>query len=107
MQTRRALLSALTLAAVQAQQYVPRQSDRPERLEGDGEGFAPIFDGKTLQGWEGDPKYWRVEDGAITGEITPDTILKSNTFIIWNGGQPKDFELKLEYKITSAGNSGI
>jgi len=107
MQTRRALLSALTAAAVQAQGYVPKQSDRPERLEGDGEGFAPIFDGKTLQGWEGDPKYWRVADGAITGEITPATVVKSNTFIIWNGGQPKDFELKLEYKITSAGNSGI
>jgi hypothetical protein len=107
MHSRRAILCALSAAAAHAQSYVPKQSDRPERQEGDGDGFKPIFDGKTLQGWDGDPKYWRVADGAITGEITPETVVKSNTFIIWNGGQPKDFELKLDYKITGAGNSGI
>ena len=26
-----------------------------------------IFDGKTLNGWEGDAKWWRVQDGAIAG----------------------------------------
>lgn len=87
--------------------YVPRQSDRPTPIEGDEAGFSPIFDGKTLEGWEGDPKYWRVENGALVGEITPATVVKSNTFIIWRGGRPKDFELKLEYRITAAGNSGI
>lgn len=71
------------------------------------DGFVPIFDGKTLKGWEGDPNYWRVENGSIVGEITPDKLLKSNTFIIWRGGEPKDFELKLEYRITTDGNSGI
>lgn len=69
--------------------------------------FQPIFDGKTLAGWEGDPKYWRVENGCIVGEITPATILKQNTFLIWRGGAPKDFELKVEYRISSQGNSGI
>ena len=28
------------------------------------EGFKTIFDGKSLEGWDGDPKFWRVEDGA-------------------------------------------
>lgn len=70
-------------------------------------GFVKIFDGKTLNGWKGDPTYWRVEDGALTGEITPETLLKTNSFIIWQGGQPGDFELKGEFKITEAGNSGI
>src|SRR6185295_15818957 len=65
------------------------------------------FDGKSLDGWEGNPKYWRVENSCLTGEITPETVLKSNTFIIWKGGAPKDFELKLDFRITSAGNSGI
>jgi hypothetical protein len=69
--------------------------------------FKAIFDGKTLTGWEGDPVYWRVEDGAIVGEITADKLLKTNTFIIWKGGTPKNFELTLEYKITTDGNSGI
>jgi hypothetical protein len=87
--------------------YAPQQSDRPTPVSGDEPGFQPIFDGKTLAGWEGDPKYWRVEDAALVGEITPATLVKSNTFIIWRGGRPKDFELKLDYRITAAGNSGI
>jgi hypothetical protein len=87
--------------------YAPRQSDRPTPVTGDEPGFQPIFDGKTLSGWEGDPKYWRVEDGVLVGEITPTTVVKSNTFVIWRGGRPKDFELKLDYRITAAGNSGI
>jgi hypothetical protein len=87
--------------------YVPKQSDRPEPLAGPEPGFLPIFDGKSLAGWEGDPKYWSVSDGAMVGQITPETVIKSNTFIIWQGGTPTDFELKAEYKITSVGNSGI
>jgi 3-keto-disaccharide hydrolase len=94
-------------AALQQQAYVPKQSDRPEALAGDEPGFEPIFDGKSLTGWEGNPTYWRVENGALVGEITPDTVIKSNTFIIWRGGRPKDFDLKLDYRITSGGNSGI
>jgi hypothetical protein len=70
-------------------------------------GFVEIFDGKTLNGWEGDPTYWRVENGNLVGEITPATLLKTNSFIIWQGGKPADFELTLEFKITKAGNSGI
>jgi len=106
MATRRVFLSALAAAPLLAQ-YVPKQSDRPEAPSGDEPGFKPIFDGKSLAGWEGDPKYWRVENGAMVGEITPETIIKSNTFIIWQGGAPADFELKAEYRITSGGNSGI
>jgi hypothetical protein len=87
--------------------YVPKQSDRPEALTGDEPGFTPIFDGKTLNGWEGNPTYWRVEGGALVGEIVPATVIKSNTFIIWRGGSPADFELKLDYRITPEGNSGI
>ena len=95
---------SLSLAGAQ---YVPKQSDRPEPVAGDEPGFQPIFDGRSLDGWEGDPHYWRVEDGTLVGEITPATVIKSNTFIIWRGGRPKDFELKLDYRITLDGNSGI
>jgi len=73
----------------------------------DNEGFVPIFDGKTLDGWKGDPTYWSVKNGNLTGVVTPETLLKTNTFIVWQGGQPADFELKLEFKIAEAGNSGI
>jgi hypothetical protein len=100
-----AISSRVTTADPQT--FVPKQSDRPEPIEGDEAGFRGMFDGKTLDGWEGDPKYWRVSDGTMTGEITPETLIKSNTFIIWRGGQPEDFELKVDFRITSGGNSGI
>ncbi len=101
------MLGGMCLPLGAQQPYVPRQSDRPEPITGDESGFKPIFDGKTLTGWEGDPKYWRVENGVLIGEVTPETILQRNTFIIWRGGAPKDFELKADYRITAAGNSGI
>lgn len=69
--------------------------------------FVAIFDGKTLDGWKGDPVYWRVENGNLVGEITPETIVQRNTFLIWQGGEPADFELKLDYRISEKGNSGI
>ncbi len=70
-------------------------------------GFVSIFDGKTLDGWDGDPVYWRAEGGNLVGEITPTTLLKTNNFIIWKGGEPADFELKGEFNVTESGNSGI
>lgn len=72
----------------------------------DEDGWQTIFDGKTLDGWDGNPDFWRVEDGTITGQTTADKPTKGNTFIIWRKGETTDFELKLEYKIVG-GNSGI
>jgi hypothetical protein len=75
--------------------------------DADNEGFIQIFDGKTLSGWEGDPTYWRVEKGNLVGEVTPSTLLKRNSFIIWRGGLTKDFELKVDFRVSKQGNSGI
>lgn len=69
--------------------------------------WRPLLDGKTLAGWKGDPKYWRCEEGVMVGEVTPETLLKNNTFIIWEGAAPGDFELKLACRISAKGNSGI
>lgn len=74
----------------------------------DSAGFVSIFDGSTLNGWEGDTAVWHVKDGAITGEVTAaSTPLKANTFLIWKDGKPGDFELTAEYQISPEGNSGI
>ncbi|NLF06545.1 MAG: DUF1080 domain-containing protein [Pirellulaceae bacterium] len=70
------------------------------------EGFRAIFDGKTLDGWDGDPRLWRVEDGAIVGETTPEKRTEKNTFLIWRGGLPGDFVLKLQFKLANH-NSGV
>src|SRR5215207_6866853 len=74
---------------------------------GSTEGFESIFNGSTLAGWEGNPTYWRAENGVLIGETTPGTLLMSNTFVVWHGGRPADFELRLEYRISGEGNSGI
>ena len=74
----------------------------------DSAGFVSIFDGSTLNGWEGDTAVWHVVDGAIVGEVTAQsTPLKANTFLIWKDGKPGDFELTAEYEISAEGNSGI
>jgi hypothetical protein len=102
------LILALFSAAAFAQQAPPAPPPQSYPVATpDDSGYQSIFDGKTLNGWEGDPKYWRVENGALVGEITPETIVKYNTFIIWRGGVTKDFDLKVEYRITAAGNSGV
>ncbi len=65
-----------------------------------------LFDGKTLKGWNGDPKFWKAADGAIVGQTTKETPTNGNTFIIWEDGKLTDFDLTLEFKI-EGGNSGI
>jgi hypothetical protein len=71
----------------------------------DGE-FKSIFNGKDLTGWDGNPKYWSVKDGAITGEVKDPKELKHNTFLFWRDGKVDDFELHAKFKIVG-GNSGI
>ena len=73
----------------------------------DDDGFVRIFDGSTLNNWAGDTTYWRVEDSCLVGVVTPETLLKRNTFIIWQGNMPENFEIRVEYKISAKGNSGI
>ena len=67
-----------------------------------------LFDGRSLDGWEGNQARWRVEDGAITGEIAAGDTLKDNEFLFWKG-EVADFDLTLEYRITGGptANSGI
>jgi hypothetical protein len=72
-------------------------------------GFTSMFDGKTLKGWKGDTHFWKVENGAIVGEETEadKSLLKANTFLVWQDGQPSNFILEAKYKISKSGNSGV
>jgi hypothetical protein len=88
--------SALFATAVFAQKIPPVEEV----------GFTSIFDGKSLTGWDGDPGFWRVEEGALVGQTTKEHQPKQNTFLIWRGGSPANFELRLDYKLTGF-NSGI
>ncbi len=96
---------ALSMQSCKEKKETAKNEDAKQMNDKDG--FVSIFDGKTLDNWKGDPTYWKVENGNLVGEVTPTTLLKKNTFIIWQGGQPGDFELKAEFRITKNGNSGI
>ena len=80
------LLSLLAISAIHAQ-----------------DGFKPLFNGKDLTGWDGNPELWKVENGEIVGTTTGPEQLAYNQFLIWRGGVVKNFELKA--KIKQAGNN--
>jgi hypothetical protein len=70
-------------------------------------GMQPLFDGKDLDGWDGDPRLWSVRDGVIHGETTPENVAAGNTFLIWKGGEVGDFDLRLSFRCNATNNSGI
>lgn len=75
-------------------------------------GFKQLFNGKDLTGWEGLSEFWSVRDGAITGVTTRDHQPAANTFLVWKGGEVKNFELRLRFRLTGQnekgwGNSGV
>jgi hypothetical protein len=73
-----------------------------------GDGFEPIFDGDTLKGWQGqDMAFWSIEDGAITGTISPEHAPKLNQYLIWQGGMLDDFELKLTFRLRSTNSPTV
>ncbi|MCX7008195.1 MAG: DUF1080 domain-containing protein, partial [Kiritimatiellaeota bacterium] len=64
------------------------------------DGFKPIFDGRTFAGWHAaDMSFWSIEDGALTAEITKEHPLPANLYLIWQGGELADFELKLKSRV--------
>ena len=69
-------------------------------------GYISLFDGASLKGWDGNPKFWRVEDGAIVGESTPQNP-SGNTYIAYRDVEAHDFTLKFEMKIEGSGGSGL
>jgi hypothetical protein len=71
-------------------------------------GFVSMFNGKDLSGWEGLPEAWRVEDGALTAESTPEKPCTRAHYLMWRGGKPADFEMRTDFRLQGAGgNSGI
>jgi 3-keto-disaccharide hydrolase len=69
-------------------------------------GYVSLFDGVSLKGWDGNPKFWRVENGAIVGESTP-TNPSGNNYIVYRDLVARDFTLKFEIKVEGDGGSGI
>ena len=59
-------------------------------------GFVSMFNGKDLDGWDGKPGGWWVEDGALTSQSTKEKPCKKHHYLTWKGGEPADFILRLK-----------
>ena len=108
-------LFAVSGASQVSAQQAPPSTPRPRPTSGfmqpepmnfdDHDGWTQIFDGKTLNGWDGPSDVWHVEDGAIVGESSAEHP-SGTTNIIWHGGEPGNFRLRLEMKLEGSGANG-
>ena len=98
-------------SAQQAPAATPRPQPASNRAQpepinfDDHDGWTQIFDGKTLNDWDGSPDVWHVEDGAIVGESSAEHP-SGTTNIIWRGGEPANFRLRVEMKLEGSGANG-
>jgi hypothetical protein len=112
------LALALALGSVytaNSQEAPANGGQRPRRFAGfthpepvnftEHEGWTSLWDGKTLDGWSGDNN-WRVEDGAIVIEPTCEKPT-GTVYLVWQGGEASDFELKMEMKGEGNINGGV
>lgn len=83
------------------------RSNSPEQSETAKPETRSLFNGKDLQGWDGDPTMWKVVDGAIRGETTAANPANGNTFLVFKEARFKDFELKLSFRCSVDNNSGV
>lgn len=66
---------------------------------------AELFDGRTLAGWEGDSKWWRVQDGALTGGSLTEKVPRN--FFLATTRSFQNFEVTLKLKLTGVPNTGM
>jgi len=104
-------VGALSASSLHAQQPAspPAGGSRfvqPDPIDfNDHDGWTQIFDGKSLNGWDGPSEVWHVEDGAIVG-VSSDAHPSGTTNIIWHGGDVRNFMLKVEMKLEGSGANG-
>ena len=89
-------MHALATAVWLATAFAPQVPQNPQEL----------FDGASLRGWRGDPAVWRVQDGCLVGSTVGHPI-SANTFLIWDGGEPADFEFSCQVRLEGDNNSGV
>jgi len=102
----RLILSAALVLPLAAQTRQPRYVEPSPINFQEHEGWLSLFDGQTLNGWDGPTDIWRAENGQIIAHSSATN--PSSTYLIWQGGEPGDFELKVELRLENPGsNSGI
>lgn len=107
-------LFILSFSSVEKNELCEKMSDviAESEVSNSKSNFQQIFNGYDLSGWEGDERFWSVENGAIIGETTSETQTEINTFLIWKEDEPANFEIQFRYKFVIVGdeeygNSGM
>ncbi len=106
------LLATLGLSDEKTQPTAAAEGSKPSQAPLDGlvplDGAVSLFDATAPleRDWDGDPKFWKIEDGCIVGQTTPENPTKGNTFLTWKHGELDDFQLEMEFKM-EGGNSGV
>ena len=96
-------LSLATSLATSTALVMPAEVKAERQAE---DGFVRLFDGQTLNGWHGDKKIFRVEEGQIVGGNLKDRVERNESFR--TNEQYEDFELRLEFKLLGERpNAGI
>ncbi|MFH5883619.1 DUF1080 domain-containing protein [Halalkalibaculum sp. DA3122] len=107
------LILGLVMGCAQEGQEAEQADSETAAVQENAEsGFKSIFNGENLDGWEGDPRLWSVEEGVIVGETSEENNIEENTFLIWEEGEPANFEARFEYRFVEtggelSGNSGF
>jgi len=99
----------------QAQAWAVRDEDKAflsaalavTRRQASEQGFVPMFNGVDLSDWKGGDGWWQVKDGILQAQSSEDKPCKKNSHLIWKGGQPGDFEMRAEFRLSPSANSGI
>jgi hypothetical protein len=102
----RRLAACLSIAALTFSSMVQAE-DSPRDVPEEPSDMTVLFNGEDLSGWNGDERLWSVVDGVIHGETTKENAANGNTFLIWQDGSTKDFELRLSFRCNATNNSGI
>ena len=71
------------------------------------QGFKPMFNGTNLDQWKGGDGWWQVKDGILQSQSSEEKPCTKNSHLIWMGGQPGDFEMRAEFRLSPGANSGI
>jgi hypothetical protein len=66
---------------------------------------ADLFDGRTLAGWEGDLKWWRLQDGALTGGSLTEKVPRN--FFLATTRSFQNYDLRLRLKLTGVPGTGM
>ncbi len=95
-------LTLVALTSIATSAFAGDSAKAPKRSQD----AKSIFNGKDLTGWTGRSDLWSVEDGQIIGTTVAEKPLQQNSFLIYTGSEPSDFELTFQYKIENT-NSGV